>query len=839
MSGGPRGAATEPLPDEDEGPVDPLDVRLAVPAVTAWGVAWAALALPAAIAFGGAVLAVAVAVLTFRLVHGRARLLAVVTLLCAGAAAGVAGMQVAALAGSGVPAVAAGRPTVIAELVLTSDLQPVAQPRWEGGSALLIARARLESVQARGRRLDVRAPVVVLAGDDWAHLLPGQRLRTSGRLQPPRHGGDAAAALVARGEPTPLAGPGTVQSWAGDLRAGLRQAARGLPAEERGLLPGLVVGDTSAMPPDLEEDFRTAGLTHLTAVSGANVAIVVGTVLYAGRWVGVPARAAPAVGAAALVGFVVLARPEPSVLRAGCMGLVALLALASGRPRAGVPALAAAVLVLVLLAPTLARSYGFALSVLATTALLLLAPRWSAALAARGMPRPLADALAVPAAAQAVCAPVVVLLSAEVSLVAVPANLLVAPAVAPATIFGVLAAVVAPLAPGAASVLAWLGAVPVSWIVTVARAAADAPHAAVPWPEGVSGAVLLAGVTVLVVVAVRATWRSMAQLRRRRRLRPAGSEALGRRGLRQGEQRRSLRSRRARTAAALSVAVVSSVAVLMAVLVAVGLPVVSRMASPGSGWAPAGWSFVACDVGQGDALVLSTGPGRAVVVDAGPDPDAIDRCLRDLGVVTVDAVLLSHLHADHTDGLPGVLRGRRIGELVVGPLEEPAEQARQVRRWAATAGLVPRRAVAGETRAVGGLRWRVAWPHRVIDGEGSAANNASLVLEVVTAEGLRLLLTGDIEPPAQRALRAHLTGPVDVVKVPHHGSRHQDAALLSATGARLAVVSAGRDNDYGHPSRSTLDILGSAGALVLRTDRDGDVAVSGSPSSLRFVRRGR
>src|SRR6478735_9323779 len=213
-------------------------------------------------------------------------------------------------------------------------------------------------------------------------------------------------------------------------------------------------------------------MTQLVAVSGANLAIVASFVLLAGRWVGLRGRWLPLAAAVAIAAFVVVARPQPSVLRAAVMGAVGLAALATGRRRRGLAALAAAVVVLLLADPWLARSYGFVLSALATGGLVLLAPGWADAWRARGLPRAPAEALAVALAAQFVCAPVVVLLSGRVSLVAVPANLLAAPAVAPATVLGVLATVAHPLDATVARWLAGLASVPLWWIAQVARRSA-------------------------------------------------------------------------------------------------------------------------------------------------------------------------------------------------------------------------------------------------------------------------------------------------------------------------------------------------------------------------------
>ena len=513
------------------------------------------------------------------------------------------------------------------------------------------------------------------------------------------------------------------------------------------------------------------------------MAIVVGFVLLGGRWLGARGRWLPVLGVLATAGFVVLARPQPSVLRAAVMGGVALLAMATGRRRTSLAALGAAVLVLVLIDPWLARSYGFVLSTLATAGLVVLAPGWAAALRSRGLPGGIAAAVAVPLAAQAVCGPVIAMLAGRVSLVAVLANLLAAPAVAPATVLGVLATVVSVASGRVASLVAEAAALPAWWIVTVAEHCAAAPMSSVSWSTSVTAAVVLAVLTVALGAAVR-------RVSRRPRV------ALG-----------------------------------AAVLLIVGLAVPAS--SPG--WPPRGWLLVACDVGQGDGLVLSAGAAGAVVVDAGPDPRLMDRCLRRLGVHRVVMVVLSHFHADHVEGLPGVLRGRRVGEIVVGPYGEPAAERGRVLRWATAARVPVRLVTIGERVRVGPLTWRVLWPRRIIEGEGSTPNNASIVM-LVRSAGVRLLLCGDIEPAAQRALLASwVPGPVDVLKVAHHGSAYQAPELLAAVRPRVAVISVGAGNDYGHPAPATLQALRRSGALVRRTDLDGTVAVVGPAARLRVV----
>ena len=273
--------------------------------------------------------------------------------------------------------------------------------------------------------------VVFASHDGWRDCFRGNGSRPPSGLERrvaetlPRPCSPASSGAVPIGEPP------WIQRAAGHLRAGLQRACASLPDRPGGLLPGLVIGDTSALDPVLEEQFRAAGMTHLVAVSGSNVAIIVGLVVLIARRARFGPGPTALVAALAVVGFVVLVRPSPSVLRAGLMGGIGLIALASGRSRAALPALSAAVTGLIVVDPELAGEAGFALSVLATGGLLLLAPPLRDGLRAKGFPAGVAEALAIPASAQLACAPVIAGLSGSVSLVSVPANLLAVPAVAP------------------------------------------------------------------------------------------------------------------------------------------------------------------------------------------------------------------------------------------------------------------------------------------------------------------------------------------------------------------------------------------------------------------------
>ncbi|WP_432183736.1 ComEC/Rec2 family competence protein [Streptomyces tendae] len=808
----------------------PADLRLVPPALAAWATAALVLDVPTGWAVGVVTGALLLAgALMLRPVRERPHATAAAALLlCVAASAASAALHGADLRRGPVPELARRYATVTADVEVTADPR-LTRPRVRGNRAVpptVLIEADVRRVsEAGGTEVTTRTPVLVLVdvgeGDEqsrtrsaparWLNLLPTTRLRVTARLSPPRQRGDRIAAVLRvradRQPPNLLAEPSAAQRLAGRLRAGLREATEDLPADARALLPGLVVGDTSRVTPELEEAFKETDLTHTLAVSGANFTIVLALLLgppglaqrserrgLAPR-LGLHLRTTALLGGLLALAFVVVCRPDPSVLRAAACGSVALLALATGRRRSLLPALATAVLLLVLYDPWLARSYGFLLSVLATGALLTIAPRWSAALRRRRVPPRLAEALAAAGAAQALCAPVVAVLSARVSLVGVPCNLLAEFAVAPATVLGFAALATAPVAMPPAKILAWCGGWPAGWIAGIARTGAALPGAGVDWPGSWAGAALLALVTVAVLLA-------------------------GRRLLRHPWW--------------------CGVCALLLILVVVQPPPLARIIK---GWPPPGWRMVMCDVGQGDALVLAAGEGAAVVVDAGPDPALIDHCLRSLGISRVPLVLLTHFHADHVAGLPGVLRGRSVGAIETTALEEPADQAEFVRRQAAAGRIPLRHAAAGEQRRSGPLSWQVVWPPpspptTTAPGTEGGPNDASVTLLVRTA-GLRLLLLGDLEPPAQRELArspaaAALQG-VDVLKVAHHGSAHQDFAFLRRVAPRLALISCGEDNTYGHPAPGTVAALRAQGATVLRTDRDGALAVAGTGKELRVA----
>lgn len=555
-----------------------------------------------------------------------------------------------------------------------------------------------------------------------------------------------------------------------------------LPEPGAGLLPGLAVGDTRAVSPALNDDMRTSGLSHLTAVSGANCAIVVGAIFWLTALCGGVRALRVILAVAGLGGFVVLVTPEPSVVRAAVMAAVGMLTVLLGRPSAGAGMLSLCATGILLVDPWLAATPGFALSVAASGALILLAPPLARGLS-RAMPGPVALAVAVPLAAQLACGPIIALFSEQQSLIGIAANLIAAPAAPIATVLGLLACLAAPV-PALADLLASSAWLPAAWIATTATTTARLPGAQLLLPAGMVSSALVALVSVCIAVVL---------------IRAAGSTRGARHGLLALVLHRG------------------AAAVLVTVLALAG----SRVLLDGplaTATAPDGWSIAACDVGQGDAVLVRSAT-RVALIDTGSDPQLLEACLRSLGVDRIDLLVLTHYDLDHVGGIAGV-RGR-VETVLHGPVVEADE--RRLLADLAAAGAEVRQASAGQHGALGEAQWRVLWPqpHSVVFPDG---NDASVVMEFDGGGVPRSIYLGDLSAAPQRMLsRTARLGRYDVVKVSHHGSADQDAGLYEALQARVALFSVGVDNDYGHPRAETLDLLRATGARLLRTDQQGRV----------------
>ncbi|GAA1210830.1 ComEC/Rec2 family competence protein [Microbacterium maritypicum] len=555
-----------------------------------------------------------------------------------------------------------------------------------------------------------------------------------------------------------------------------------LPEPGDGLLPGLAVGDTRAVSTELNDDMRISGLSHLTAVSGANCAIVVGALFWLTAVCGGGRGMRVGLSLAGLAGFVVLVTPEPSVIRAGVMAAVGMLTVLLGRPSAGAGMLSLCATGILLADPWLAATPGFALSVVASGALILLAPPLARGMS-RGMPHPVALAVAVPLAAQLACGPIIALFAPQQSLIGVAANLIAAPAAPLATVIGLLACVSAPL-PALADLLASSAWLPAAWIATTAATTARLPGAQVLVPAGPGSALLVAVVSAAVaIVLIRAPARDLGPS-------IARASVWVRRG---------------------------AAAILVVVLSLAG----SRVLLDGplaTATAPEGWAIAVCDVGQGDAVLVRSAT-EVALIDVGPDPEPLSACLRSLGIERIDLLVLTHFDLDHVGGI-GAVQGR-VSAALHGPVAE--ESDRRLLEDLVAGGARVDEASAGQHGMLGEAAWRVLWPLRksVAFPEG---NDASVVMEFDGGGVPRSIFLGDLSAAPQRMLQrsARLT-PYAVVKVAHHGSADQEPGLYEMIQPRVALFSVGADNDYGHPRSETLDLLAATGAHVLRTDEQGRV----------------
>lgn len=761
------------------------DLRLVIPAGAAWLAALALVFLPeAAIGIalmswvvGGFLGAAALIMRRLRPVW-KAGALSIVAI-------GVVTTAIAAALPARAPVelVRAAHDGVVVELAVRLDSAPRAMRGGLDGEERSRMVGTAVSVLVDGKRQPLDVPVVVFAeGSPVAGF--GDTVSVRGRPRETGSGERAAFLVSAVGELTIASEAPPWLSWTKGLRAGFADTTSRLPGEGGALLPGLAIGDVSAVGTELDEAMKVSALSHVTAVSGANCAIVTGLAFALAAMAGAGRRLRGVVALLALVGFVILVTPDSSVVRAAIMAAIVLCSLASGRPGRGLSALALAVIVLLTVDPWKAVDYGFALSVLATAGLLVIAGPL-AALLARFMPLPLATTIAVPLAAQIACQPVLILLDSSLPLYGVAANVLIEPAAPLATILGLAACLILPVLPPLGTALAWLAWLPSAWIARVALTVDELPASRLPWVGGWAGVGLAAAVLALVGIRV---------------LVPSGTGWQGGRGR--------------RLTAFATVALLVGMGCYGGVLA--GGRIADRLSLPGD------WQIAACDIGQGDAVLVRDGNSTALV-DTGREPEPLRACLDRFGVDRIDLLVLTHFDLDHVGGLDAVIG--HVDDAIVGRAVEPGDERDLAKLRGAGARVT--QAVAPMRGALGAIQWRVLWPSPAADPDDVPVGNPGSVTVEFEGGGIRSLFLGDLGEQSQAELLA--TGrvrPVDVVKVAHHGSGDQSPALYERLGAAIGLISVGERNGYGHPTPSLLGLLAKTGTTGFRTDRQGHIVVS-------------
>ncbi len=646
----------------------------------------------------------------------------------------------------------------------------VAVPR---GARLLADLPAGRAPPPLGARLAVRARASDAAGPDapgwWRAYLARQGI--AGRLR--------VSAATREGQRGGLAGLlDGWRRWAGE------NAGAGLSGDRAALVRGMALGGGTGLSEESAQAFRDAGLWHLLAVSGQNVAVVALAVLAALRAVGVGRRAAVAAGVAVLVAYCLACQGGPSVARAGVVGgLGALAELRSGERQRWYLLLAGLAGILAV-QPRAIGDPGLQLSFAAVVGLFVIAPplgRW-----ARGwLPARVADLAGLAAGASLATAPVVVWHFGRLSLAGLALNIVAVPVAGPVVVVALAGLAAGALVPAAGVALAWAAGWGAASLLALARLASSLPGAAVDLPPAAALPLALAAAAV-----------------------PIAARWLGR------VPDPGPRPRRARGPAA---------AALIAGCGIVAL-VVPWPGGGGSAPWPASAALTALDVGQGDALLLRAPDGAAVLVDAGPsgDPAPVLGALRREGVRRLAAVVVTHAQADHAGGAAAVLGRYPVRVLVHPPFPRETPLAAALGRAARRRGVPVREVTAGAALRAGGWRLRVLWPER--RPAASADPNQGALVALATAAGFDVLLTADAESPVLGALPLHA---VDVLKVAHHGSDDPGLpSLLRRVRPGAAVISVG-PNRYGHPAPSTVAALRAAGVPVWRTDRQGDVTLTG------------
>lgn len=584
-----------------------------------------------------------------------------------------------------------------------------------------------------------------------------------------------AFAATLRSEPELLELAGATTSFLSNLRESFLSALSGLSPDSIALVAGLAIGERGLLSEDAEHNMKQLSLTHLVAVSGANLAIVMGAIYLLARALLLPRTLRFILAGLAAAGYVAIVGPEPSVLRAAVMAYAVLLAAFLGRATAATHALGWSMVFLVSVDPWLAADFAFALSVLATAGLVILGPPLFERLKSL-MPVWLALAISVTAAAQIYTLPVLLLLQPGLPTYSILANLLVEPVVAPVTILGISAAVVSPWLPWLTAALSWTASVGTFWIEQVSREMVEWPGVRTAWPAGVLGVILTVvfawGITEW--LRVRARWALMASL--------------------------------------------------TALAVAAGwvLPSQWQLAN----WPTRDWHIAACDVGQGDAFAVRSG-GATALVDVGPDPRKLNDCLLRLEIERIDLLVLSHFDFDHAGAIEG-LRVPVTTAVISGFTDDRALKQTALNQLdALNAEVVV--GTPGLAGRLGEMTWQVL-------SSGSAEslvdpNDASVVALFESSE-FAFLTLGDLSEAGQLALLrgamaeiGRLAGDQLVLKVSHHGSKDQSRRLHEVLRPSVSLISVG-PNRFGHPDSQLIEHLNSLGSAVYRTDLAGSVALS-------------
>jgi competence protein ComEC len=593
--------------------------------------------------------------------------------------------------------------------------------------------------------------------------------------------------------------------WIDGIRRRAEQAlGRGMPDRQAALARGFVLGEDDRIDPQTRRDFQRSNLTHLLAVSGENVILLCVLAWPLLALLGLRLRAR-LIGALCLIAvYVPVTGAGPSIQRAGVMGAAGLVAALADRPRSRWYAVLLAAGITLAVNPLAEADVGWQLSFAAVIGILLWSRRLAVAFAGaeRGSARrAFAEAVAVTAAATVATAPLMAEAFDQFSPAALPANVLAAPAVAPAMWLGMLTGILGQLPWIPVEPLNWLDSLCLAHIAQVAHWLATPDWALLTVRLHSVWSVLAAYAGLLLTMELLLRWLGRrADFSSQEKVLPS-------------EARRSLNEMLGGPAAALFAAAL------------VGLALLWSFGGHGTAAPQNDLVVRVLDVGQGDAILLDPPGADPVLVDTGPPGDHVEDRVQELGIDRLDALVITHDQSDHAGDLGALLDSVRVDRLVYGR-DDP-----RLRRVALAAGATPFQIAEGGGFNSGGLRLNALWPARELEGEQGEDPNLLCLVLVARWRHFSMLLTGDAEAEAVPID----PGPLDVLKVAHHGSDDAGlAALLDRSRPRLAVISVGAGNPFGHPTPATLATLAAHGVPVLRTDRDGTVEIEVDRGSFRI-----
>ncbi|MDR2748987.1 MAG: ComEC/Rec2 family competence protein [Bifidobacteriaceae bacterium] len=717
---------------------------------------------------------------------------------------------------------------------------------------------------------------IPLQGDaleSWCGLLYHQTIQFKGKLSPnldsnkQLNKSSREAARISITDFALLQDADGLDYITNSIRSSFVSVTNNLSEIGKALVPAMAIGYTNNFESELSDWFKISGLTHLVAISGSHFVIIIsliGSFLIA---FGVTRKATAVIEVVSILSFMALVHPQPSVERAAFMGIIGLAGLLFRRRTLSLTALSITIICLLIIDPYLATNYGFAMSCAATAGIILVCPQIADALA-RFLGEKIASILSVTISAQLFCGPIIILIYPYFTPYSLIANFLVTPFVAPATILGVGSALISPFIPTVSYILAFGSSVFAYPVYFVAKIIVSLPFAKIEWIQGAPGCALMIAFNLVLYFTLTGKMYSALYIHFKKMI-PAYIES--RLSLLHFDTKEKFKKykivflRKPVLAFSLTALIILPFAVGGALII----PKYFTAAIDSN------WKIAACDIGQGDSSVIKTAPEHAIVIDTGPEDGPEKKCLDDLGIKTIDLLMLSHFHDDHVSGIKGALSGRDVKEAIVSNSDTPAAQANMLYSALKDKGVpfIKAKSGAGGTinadgtinsneagranEAGDGVQWyifqaleppqsatksnttkstssKTSTNSKSSTAKEDAFSNDSSIGAIVYSAGLKMIFLGDMETKAQtealKQLKSLNLSNFDILKVAHHGSKTQNEKLAELIHPKIAIFEVGKDNTYGHPNSKTISMFENMGAAIIRTDQDklSGVSVDGS-----------